>query len=139
MYGHKTVFVIGWVWFALWSIVASFSPPSGLVLFCVARALQGIGPALLVPSAIALIGQNLPSGSGGTWPLPASAPPARSAPLSAPCSPLPCPSTPRGCGTSACSAFCASSWPTSPSLPSPASSSSSSSRRRAAAARGRRG
>jgi MFS family permease len=63
MYGHKTVFVIGWVWFAIMSLVTGFSyMTEDIVLFSVCRALQGIGPALLVPNAIALLGMNFPVG-----------------------------------------------------------------------------
>ncbi len=62
MYGHKIVFLIGWIWFAFWTLLASFCPRDGLILFCTARALQGIGPALLVPSAIALMGRTFPVG-----------------------------------------------------------------------------
>lgn len=63
MYGHKTIFVIGWMWFAIMSVVTGFSYKSAdIVLFSVCRALQGIGPALLVPNAIALLGMNFPVG-----------------------------------------------------------------------------
>ncbi|OCL12676.1 MFS general substrate transporter [Glonium stellatum] len=60
MYGHKRVFQLGWAWFALWSLVAGFSHSSVMLSAC--RALQGIGPALLVPNAMALVGRTFPMG-----------------------------------------------------------------------------
>ena len=60
MYGHKRVFQLGWAWFALWSLVAGFSHSSFVLSAC--RALQGIGPALLVPNAMALVGRTFPMG-----------------------------------------------------------------------------
>lgn len=62
MYGHKRVFLLGWAWFSLWSFISGFSCKSGVILFGVCRAFQGMGPALLVPNAIALIGRNFPLG-----------------------------------------------------------------------------
>lgn len=63
MYGHKTILVIGWVWFAIMSFITGFSYTTGnIILFSICRALQGIGPALLVPNAIALLGMNFPVG-----------------------------------------------------------------------------
>ncbi|KAK4179733.1 major facilitator superfamily-domain-containing protein [Triangularia setosa] len=64
LFGHKKVFVTGWLWFGLWSLVIGFSghvernAGRGTVFFCVARGLQGIGPALLVPSGQALLGRT---------------------------------------------------------------------------------
>jgi MFS family permease len=64
MHGHKTIFVIGWLWFATMSFVTGFSYLSkNIIFFSVFRALQGIGPALLVPNAIALLGMNFPVGT----------------------------------------------------------------------------
>ncbi|KAK3339729.1 major facilitator superfamily-domain-containing protein [Lasiosphaeria hispida] len=62
MYGHKRIFIVGWAWFAVWSLVCGFPNHDQLVLFSVCRALQGIGPALVIPNAIALIGRTLPVG-----------------------------------------------------------------------------
>jgi MFS family permease len=64
MYGHKKIFMIGWIWFALFSTVCGFGyTTSNVVLFSTFRALQGIGPALLVPNAIALLGRNFAVGT----------------------------------------------------------------------------
>lgn len=62
MYGHKRVFLIGWAWFCIWSLITGFCYKSGVILFSICRAFQGMGPALLVPNAIALIGRTFPIG-----------------------------------------------------------------------------
>ncbi|KAJ4290419.1 hypothetical protein N0V90_010635 [Kalmusia sp. IMI 367209] len=62
MYGHKKIYLIGWLWFSIWSIITGFSYASNHIMFCSCRAIQGIGPALLVPNAVALIGRTLPVG-----------------------------------------------------------------------------
>lgn len=54
--------LIGWVWFALWSMLAGVAVYSGQIFFDVARALQGIGPAILLPNAIALLGREYKPG-----------------------------------------------------------------------------
>ncbi|MFF3750396.1 MFS transporter [Streptomyces sp. NPDC002018] len=52
-YGRRKIFVLGVVWFALGSLLCGIAP-NALVLI-VARALQGIGGALLVPGSLAII------------------------------------------------------------------------------------
>ncbi|KAI5356518.1 Putative major facilitator superfamily, MFS transporter superfamily [Septoria linicola] len=56
MYGHRNVAIVGYVWYAIWSIVAGVAVYSGDILFTVARGMQGIGPALVVPNSLALVG-----------------------------------------------------------------------------------
>ncbi|KAI1104212.1 MFS general substrate transporter [Jackrogersella minutella] len=58
VYGHKLIFLIGNLWFALFSIVAGLSiyTPRPYAVFLFGRIMQGIGPALLVPNAVALLG-----------------------------------------------------------------------------------
>jgi MFS family permease len=58
MYGHRNLYITGFVWYAIWSIIAGVSVYSGSVLFIVSRAFQGIGCALLVPNALALVGRT---------------------------------------------------------------------------------
>jgi MFS family permease len=58
LYGHKRLFVAGFFWWALWSLLAGFSVYSGPVLLDVCRAFQGIGPALCLPNAIAILGRT---------------------------------------------------------------------------------
>ncbi|KAJ5609193.1 hypothetical protein N7528_009760 [Penicillium herquei] len=55
VFGHKPFFVGGYVWFALWSCLAGFAAYSSPSFFIFCRAMQGIGPALLLPNAIAII------------------------------------------------------------------------------------
>lgn len=62
MYGHKNLFMIGWVWFSLTSMITGFSYVGGPIMLATCRGLQGIGPALLVPNGIALIGRTFPIG-----------------------------------------------------------------------------
>jgi len=51
--GRRRVFVIGVAWFALASALCGASPTIGVLI--VARALQGIGGALLTPGSLAII------------------------------------------------------------------------------------
>ncbi|UUN28242.1 MFS transporter [Streptomyces sp. FIT100] len=52
-YGRRRVFVIGVVWFAVASLACGLAP-NALVLI-IARALQGVGGALLTPGSLAII------------------------------------------------------------------------------------
>lgn len=63
LYGHKKLFVIGYFWFALWSLVAGFSAFShSLIFFAFCRAMQGIGPAIMLPNGIAVLSRTYPPG-----------------------------------------------------------------------------
>ena len=63
MFGHKKLFTLGWIWYALWSLVAGFSAFShNQIFFDFSRAMQGIGPAALLPNALAIIGRTYPPG-----------------------------------------------------------------------------
>ncbi|MCB5908579.1 MFS transporter [Streptomyces pinistramenti] len=52
-YGRRRVFVTGVVWFAVASLLCGLAPNSGVLI--AARALQGVGGALLTPGSLALI------------------------------------------------------------------------------------
>jgi EmrB/QacA subfamily drug resistance transporter len=52
-FGRRRVFVVGVVWFALASLLCGMAPNAGVLVG--ARALQGIGGALLTPGSLALI------------------------------------------------------------------------------------
>ena len=52
-YGRRKVFVIGVVWFASASLLCGLAPSAGVLV--AARALQGVGGALLTPGSLALI------------------------------------------------------------------------------------
>ncbi|MFJ1808668.1 MULTISPECIES: MFS transporter [unclassified Streptomyces] len=52
-YGRRKVFVVGVVWFAAASLLCGIAPNAGVLI--AARALQGVGGALLTPGSLALI------------------------------------------------------------------------------------
>ncbi len=52
-FGRRRIFVLGTVWFALASAACGLAPDAGVLI--AARALQGIGGALLTPGSLALI------------------------------------------------------------------------------------
>jgi EmrB/QacA subfamily drug resistance transporter len=52
-YGRRKVFVIGTVWFALASLLCGVAPNVGVLI--AARALQGVGGALLTPGSLAIL------------------------------------------------------------------------------------
>ena len=52
-FGRRRVFVIGTVWFAAASLLCGLAPDIGTLV--AARALQGVGGALLIPGSLALI------------------------------------------------------------------------------------
>jgi EmrB/QacA subfamily drug resistance transporter len=51
--GRRRVFLIGVVWFAAASTICAVAPSAGLLI--VARALQGVGGALLTPGSLAIL------------------------------------------------------------------------------------
>ncbi|MCK9687462.1 MFS transporter [Scleromatobacter humisilvae] len=68
-FGRKRVFLIGVVVFTAMSAACAAAQDTGQLI--AARALQGIGAALLVPGSLALLGANFPEASRGraigTW------------------------------------------------------------------------
>ncbi len=52
-FGRRRIFVVGVVWFAVGSLLCGLAPDAGVLV--AARALQGIGGALLTPGSLALI------------------------------------------------------------------------------------
>jgi EmrB/QacA subfamily drug resistance transporter len=52
-FGRKKVFQIGVVWFALSSVLCGVAPTAGTLI--AARALQGVGAALLTPGSLAIL------------------------------------------------------------------------------------
>ncbi|WP_375423574.1 MFS transporter [uncultured Friedmanniella sp.] len=69
LYGRRRVFLIGVVWFALASALCAFSPNEAVLV--AARALQGIGGALLTPGSLAIISASFATGDRaravGAW------------------------------------------------------------------------
>lgn len=62
-FGNKRLFIIGLSWYSLWSLVAGLSVYSSHVLFIFARVFQGMGPALTLPNALAILGRSYSPGS----------------------------------------------------------------------------
>ncbi|KAF9931115.1 hypothetical protein FBU30_010735 [Linnemannia zychae] len=60
IFGHRRVFMFGLFWFALWALIVSFS--TSPMMFILSRALQGMGAASTIPTAMALIATNYPAG-----------------------------------------------------------------------------
>ncbi|KAJ6779816.1 hypothetical protein PWT90_01508 [Aphanocladium album] len=60
--GHKPVLTVGLAWFSLWSLISGLSVYSSFNLAVVSRVLQGIGPALCLPNAVAILGRSYPPG-----------------------------------------------------------------------------
>lgn len=56
LFGRRRVFTIGLVWFGVCSLLCAVAPDSAVLIG--ARAAQGVGGALLVPSTLALIMDN---------------------------------------------------------------------------------
>ena len=52
-FGRRRVYLIGVAWFAIASLLCGFAPSIGLLV--AARALQGVGGALLAPGALAIL------------------------------------------------------------------------------------
>jgi Major Facilitator Superfamily len=69
-YGRKRIFLAGVVWFAMASLVCGFAPSAALLIG--ARAVQGVGGALLTPGSLAIIEASFrPADRGkaiGAWP-----------------------------------------------------------------------
>ncbi|PYH84643.1 MFS general substrate transporter [Aspergillus uvarum CBS 121591] len=57
-FGHKYVFLFGWMWMALWSLVSGFA--KDVILFDIARGMTGIGNGALVPNSFALLARAFP-------------------------------------------------------------------------------
>ena len=55
VFGHKLFFIGGYAWFGVWSALAGVAVYSSPAFFIFCRAMQGIGPALLLPNAIAIL------------------------------------------------------------------------------------
>lgn len=62
LFGYKKLYLICLGWYALFSLVVGLAVYSGSVLFIFAWALQGIGPAICLPKALALLGSLYKTG-----------------------------------------------------------------------------
>ena len=73
-FGRRRIFVIGVTWFAIASLLAALAPSASLLI--AARALQGVGGALLTPGSLAMIQsifRRRRTGAGRSGPGPGSA------------------------------------------------------------------
>ncbi|MCJ1387248.1 hypothetical protein MMC18_000088 [Xylographa bjoerkii] len=57
-FGHKYVFIFGWMWMALWSLLSGFA--HNVVFFDFARAMTGVGNSAMVPNSFALLARAFP-------------------------------------------------------------------------------
>ncbi|KEF58035.1 uncharacterized protein A1O9_05958 [Exophiala aquamarina CBS 119918] len=62
VFGYKRMLIIGYGWFALWTMICGLSVYSNHILFIFARVLQGVGPAIILPNGLALFGAFYPPG-----------------------------------------------------------------------------
>ncbi|KAL2833703.1 major facilitator superfamily-domain-containing protein [Aspergillus cavernicola] len=62
LFGYHRMFIIGFLWLALWSLIAGLSVYSNYILFIFARVLQGLGPAMLLPNGLAILGATYAPG-----------------------------------------------------------------------------
>lgn len=61
IYGHARVLLLGAAWWIVWSLINGFC--NDFVAFNVARALSGMGGAMVVPNAVAIVGTTFPPGT----------------------------------------------------------------------------
>src|SRR6266436_454715 len=68
-YGRRKLFVVGTVWFAVASLLCGLAPNAAVLI--AARALQGVGGALLTPGSLAILqasfAENDRSAAIGAW------------------------------------------------------------------------
>jgi MFS family permease len=63
IYGHKLLLIIGYIIFSIFSILTGMGVyVKNDIYFNIMRACQGIGPATLLPNAIALLARTYPTG-----------------------------------------------------------------------------
>jgi MFS family permease len=61
--GHKRMFCFGYAWFGMWSAFAGFAAyPGRQIWFDFCRAMQGIGPSIIMTNGLALFGRAYPPG-----------------------------------------------------------------------------
>lgn len=62
VYGHKKVLIFGYLWFSLWTMAAGFTVYMHYPVHIFTRIMQGIGPAIVVPNTVAIVGIVYPPG-----------------------------------------------------------------------------
>lgn len=63
VFGHRRFLVGGFAWLGLWSALAGVAVYSGPALFAFCRAMQGMGPAFMLPNAVAILSRAYEPGS----------------------------------------------------------------------------
>lgn len=61
IYGHARVLLLGAAWWIIWSLISGFC--DNFIAFNIARGMSGVGGAMVVPNAVAIIGTTFPPGS----------------------------------------------------------------------------
>ncbi|ORY61442.1 major facilitator superfamily domain-containing protein [Pseudomassariella vexata] len=61
VFGHKRIFIAGFVWSALWATLSGLAIFSNTMLFTCGRVFQGTGAAMSLANGIALIGTTYPA------------------------------------------------------------------------------
>lgn len=62
LFGYRRLFLLGFVWLGVWSLIAGVSVYSNHILFIIARVFQGIGSAMLLPNGLAILGATYSPG-----------------------------------------------------------------------------
>ncbi|KAI1073569.1 MFS general substrate transporter [Whalleya microplaca] len=62
VYGYKNMYLLGMIWYSVWSMICGVAIYSNHVLFVFARVLQGVGPAVVLPNGLALLGATYAPG-----------------------------------------------------------------------------
>ncbi|KAB8221065.1 major facilitator superfamily-domain-containing protein [Aspergillus novoparasiticus] len=55
VFSYHRMFLVGYIWLAIWPLVAGLNVYSNHVLFIFARVLQGLGPAMLLPNGLSVL------------------------------------------------------------------------------------
>ncbi|GAA5874370.1 hypothetical protein JCM1840_001362 [Sporobolomyces johnsonii] len=64
IYGHKKAFILGLIWFIIWSIACAVAPNEVAIDFF--RSMQGVGMGAAIPSALGILGSSFPPGQSKT-------------------------------------------------------------------------
>ncbi|EDK35987.2 hypothetical protein PGUG_00085 [Meyerozyma guilliermondii ATCC 6260] len=64
--GHKRMFLFGYVWLTIWSLLTGASSYSNAVFYYCCKGFQGVGPAFLLPNGLAILGRFYPPGKRKT-------------------------------------------------------------------------
>ena len=67
VYGHRRIFALGMAWYGLATFVLGFTGFSGsAIFFDVVRGVQGVGAAMTLPNAVALLARAYPNNARKT-------------------------------------------------------------------------